>query len=129
MNLLITGSRNWERTDIIKALLLAHKDEIECVIHGCAKGADTIAGDAAQALNLIVEEYPAQWHIHGRRAGMIRNQQMLDEACPSHVWAFPTKSSIGTWDMVRRAQKEDIPVFLFEFHQGQLVPRLLVNDT
>lgn len=49
---------------------------------------------------------------HGRAAGPIRNQQMLDEGKPHLVVAFP--GGTGTADMVRRAQAAGVLVLVGE---------------
>ena len=56
-----------------------------------------------------METHPADWSTHGRAAGPIRNQQMVDRGADICL-AFPTSSSIGTWDCVRRAKAAGIPV-------------------
>jgi hypothetical protein len=56
-------------------------------MHGAARGADRLAGAAALRLGLEVVEYPADWKRHGRRAGYVRNEQML-AAGPDLVVAF-----------------------------------------
>jgi hypothetical protein len=78
------------------------------IIHGKAKGADRIADEWAVVNFLPIEEYPADWDAHGKAAGAIRNQQMLDEGKPDMVVAFPGR--VGTADMVRRARKAGIRV-------------------
>ena len=82
------------------------------VIEGEARGADRMAGQFARARGLEVESYPARWEKFGRAAGVIRNQQMLDEGRPTRV-AFAHRDldrSRGTADMVRRAGKAGLPV-------------------
>lgn len=78
------------------------------IISGAARGADQMAIDWAVINWCRFEEYPADWNQHGRRAGPIRNQKMLDEGKPDLVIAFP--GGIGTHDMVRRAKKAGIEV-------------------
>jgi hypothetical protein len=39
---------------------------------------------------------------------------MLDDFEPDLVLAFPTKNSVGTWDMIRRARKAGVPVEIQE---------------
>lgn len=78
------------------------------VISGKAKGADTLAIDWAVVNWLQWEEYPTDWKMHGKAAGHIRNQQMLDEGKPDLVVAFP--GGRGTADMVRRSKKAGIEV-------------------
>ena len=51
----------------------------ECiVIHGAARGADSIFAKAAESTHADVESYPAQWDTYGKSAGHRRNKQMLD---------------------------------------------------
>ena len=75
------------------------------IIHGGAKGADSIAGNLATYLNMKVIKYPADWDKYGKAAGVLRNQQMLDEGYPDLVVYFhkDLENSKGTKDMVKRA--------------------------
>ena len=75
------------------------------IIHGGAKGADSIAGNLATYLNMKVIKYPADWDKYGKAAGVLRNQQMLDEGHPDLVVYFhkDLENSKGTKDMVTRA--------------------------
>ena len=50
------------------------------LLHGAARGADGAIGLAAEQLGWEVLPVPAQWQLHGRRAGMLRNRQMLQQA-------------------------------------------------
>jgi len=72
------------------------------VIHGAARGADTIAGEWAKAEGIQVVTVPANWEGDGMSAGPKRNQLMLDLLEPDIVVAFP--GGFGTADMVRRAK-------------------------
>lgn len=68
---------------------------------------------ASLTLGLHVDEYPADWDNHGKRAGPIRNQRMLDQD-PDLVIAFVPKTGItrGTGDMVKRANQKGTKVQL-----------------
>ncbi len=112
MRLLICGSRNWTDRDII--LRAVKKRNPSVIIEGECQGADKLAASVAEELGIPVEKFPADWAKHGRRAGPIRNQQMLDEGKPDYVLAFPAKESRGTWDMVRRAEKAGIEIEVLE---------------
>lgn len=57
---------------------------------------------------VIERPFPADWVTLGKAAGPIRNQQMLDEAKPDWVVAFPGGN--GTADMVRRARKAGVKI-------------------
>lgn len=78
------------------------------IISGCAWGPDTIAIQWADTYGLEVEKYPADWKKYGKRAGFIRNKQMLDEGKPDLVVAFP--GGKGTAMMVDIARKAGIEV-------------------
>ncbi|SIT15856.1 DUF2493 domain-containing protein [Paracoccus saliphilus] len=83
--------------------------EITEIVSGMAKGADTIAADWAHCFGFGLLEFPADWKAHGRAAGPIRNQRMIDEGKPDAVIAFP--GGLGTADTVRRAKKAGLPVY------------------
>jgi hypothetical protein len=120
MKVLVTGSRDWEDRALIRAALKAIGATI--VIHGAqAKknaatgepmaGADWHAKMAANELGIPNIPYPAFWGNHGKAAGPIRNQKMIDENPDIGMClAFPLPGSRGTWDCVERADKAGIPV-------------------
>ena len=108
---LVCGDRKWsDRWVIIRRLATFESGTV--VIEGCSRGADRIAEVAATYLGFAVEHYPAQWKTHGRPAGSIRNQQMLDQSRPELVIAFHAdiEKSKRTADLVRRARTAGIPV-------------------
>lgn len=78
------------------------------IIAGGARGADTLAIDWAVVNGCGFTEYPADWKTHGKKAGMLRNQRMINEGRPDLVVAFP--GGRGTADMVRRAKANGIEV-------------------
>lgn len=45
--------------------------------HGGARGFDVWAAGAAAGLGLAVSVFPADWGVHGKAAGPIRNRDML----------------------------------------------------
>jgi len=89
---------NWLPTDII-------------IVNGNAAGVDHASTDWAVCSYAPVEIYPADWGTHGKAAGPIRNQQMLDTGIDLVV-AFPGGN--GTADMIRRAIKAGVPVRFIE---------------
>lgn len=115
----MTGSRNWRSRSPIYRALIASKATI--VVHGGAQGADDLAAQIARSLGLQVRAYPADWTRYGRSAGPRRNQEMLDaEHRPDEpidlVLAFPTSQSVGTYDMISRAERAGIRVILPAAH-------------
>jgi hypothetical protein len=83
------------------------------LIQGGARGADEMARDWwqshwGQGREGTMDNYPPNWGAHGRAAGPIRNQQMLEEARPDLVVAFP--GGKGTRDMVTRSRAAGVKV-------------------
>lgn len=82
---------------------------LDKIVHGGAKGADTLAHEWANSRKLVVVRSPADWNTYGKSAGMIRNRSMLDYA-PQVVIAF--KGGTGTENMITISRQAEIPVFI-----------------
>lgn len=110
---LVCGGRDYADQATLFGVLdmLAEERVINTVIQGGAAGADRLARIWATSRNHHVDEFPADWAAHGKAAGPIRNQRMIDEARPTLVLAFA--GGRGTADMVRRARASGIPVQQF----------------
>lgn len=116
MRVLVCGSRNWKDDKFIHEYLeVFNKNyhgygEIDVLIHGGARGADTIAGEFAESNNIKVVKFSAEWKKYGKAAGPMRNNKMLTEGKPDIVIAFINKNqrSRGSKHMVRLAKKANI---------------------
>lgn len=78
------------------------------IIQGGADGADRWARRWAEYHRHEYMNFPPDWKTHGKAAGPIRNQRMIDVGRPDLVIAFPGGN--GTADMVRRAEAAGIEV-------------------
>lgn len=112
--LLVCGSRDLTipLTDMVAyiRLMMDEHPDIDRIIHGGARGIDTLAGQAAGKLRLAVTAYPADWATLGRRAGPERNRRMLTEGKPVAVLAIRNEGdSPGTDNMVSQAQRAGVP--------------------
>lgn len=108
---LVCGGRDFtDESAMINALMRIEEEHgpFSLVIHGGARGADTLAGRWASMEKIKVHVFPANWKRDGKAAGPIRNQRMLDEGAPDLVVAFP--GGRGTADMVRRATAHGVKV-------------------
>lgn len=117
LTVLFSGSRKFRKIymirDVILEALSEYEDDRDIVfVHGGAHGVDWTAGFWAGLFEIETRVYPADWNQYGNRAGPIRNQQMLDEEDVDLVLAFPGPNSIGTWDMIKRAQKANIKTII-----------------
>lgn len=78
------------------------------IIHGEAKGADSLAKDWAKSRNIEQIGFPAQWNKYGKAAGFLRNTEMLEVGKPDIVVAFP--GGTGTAMMCKIAAAADVEV-------------------
>lgn len=111
LRVLVCGGRNYNNRDHIHNVLCdldAMVGPISCIIHGCASGADSEAFIWSQMVGALHAPFRADWRAHGKAAGPIRNQRMIDEGKPDLVVAFP--GGRGTDDMVRRARSAGVEV-------------------
>lgn len=90
---------NWLPTDIL-------------IIHGGAKGADSLADKWAVNHFAQIKEYPAEWETYGKAAGPIRNKYMLLNSEPDIVVAFP--GGRGTAHMIKTAKNEGYNVLIID---------------
>lgn len=107
----ITLERGWVTPEELRDEVGNYLPEV-VIISGAARGVDTFAADWAIVNGTGLEEYPAQWDKYGKRAGYIRNQQMLDEGKPDLVVAFP--GGKGTKMMIDIARKAGVEVVEIE---------------
>lgn len=112
MRVLVCGSRHFQDYELLKETLDGY--EFTEIIHGKARGADTLAGDYGRSNGIEVREFPADWNKYGRGAGPIRNSQMLKEGKPELVIAFRAPDSRGTQNMIDQAQKAGVEVRIID---------------
>lgn len=126
MKILVTGDRKWNDWDVIRNAFTSIEfmfdvsmHDIE-LIHGNAPGADTMASRIIYTAGGKVKAYPANWSYYRRSAGPIRNTVMLNENSDIKiVLAFhdDIEHSKGTKDMVMKARKANIPVFVYSHYE------------
>ena len=100
MRVIIAGSRGIVNYN---ALLQAIQDsgfEITTVISGGARGADRLGERFARENKIPLHIYAANWELHGRAAGYIRNKEMVDNA----------DALICLWDGESRGSKHTIEI-------------------
>jgi hypothetical protein len=121
---MVTGSRDWTDAGKVRSAfrdaqeiaLTRFRQRIDSgsvvLILGDGNGLDTIADEIGrEEFFWETITYPADWKQHGKAAGPIRNQQMVDTK-PDLVLAFPLPGSRGTWDAVERAEAKGIKVVI-----------------
>ena len=100
---LVCGGRHYSDVALVfRVLDMLRPTE---VIQGGATGADALAAQWAKARKVVgLVTCKADWAKHGKAAGPIRNQHMLDTRKPDLVVAFPGGN--GTRDMIDRAHSQ-----------------------
>jgi hypothetical protein len=135
--ILITGSRTWDDRQF---MLDAISDAVQegnvwgfpvVVVHGGARGADTLAGEIARELGFREEVHLAQWmkhtdecpawHTSGvacRMAGHRRNAEMVALGADVCL-AFIKDGSKGATGCAELARLEGIPTVRYEVKTGE----------
>ena len=88
MKVLVCGGRNFNDYNFLKQRLDKGLGKINLIIHGAARGADSLADKWAKENNISTITFPADWKKHGNKAGFIRNAEMLAKSDPDFVIAF-----------------------------------------
>lgn len=114
MKLLVCGSRTFDDEKIVDLVLDSYQAEANVIHnedlvirHGDAKGADALAKAWAIREGVEQEPFPADWEGAGRKAGIERNSEMLQDGTVDAGVAFldkPLTESRGTFDMVKKLQ-------------------------
>jgi len=105
----VTGGRSYRLWTVVINVMrrLQAEDPDTVIVHGGAPGADETCEFTAMQFDLATERHEAAWDKHGRAAGPIRNQAMVDSGLDLLI-VFP--GGRGTADMVRRARAAGVPV-------------------
>jgi hypothetical protein len=126
---LITGSRNWNNDFLIHNTLtafhwmLAGDNQITLVSGACPTGADAIGEKVARHLGWEVERHPADWAQYSKRAGAIRNREMVALGADICL-AFILDGSWGSTHCAGLAQKAGIYTQKYERWTSGLSPYL-----
>jgi len=124
MKLAVVGSRDFDDYELVARTIGTHFyyminyihsgiDNDNEIISGGARGADKVGKQYALNCGLIYIEFPAEWNKHGKSAGFIRNQQIVN-ACDV-VLAFWDGKSKGTENTIALAKKAKKPTFIVYF--------------
>lgn len=116
---LACGGRDFEDERFVRAVLMRHLNTPDCIVfEGGALGADTLIRRYCRKHGIDVITVWANWERWKRRAGPIRNGEMLRQALALAAWletgvealiVFP--GGVGTANMVTRARRQGITVY------------------
>lgn len=120
MKVLVSGGRDFADWPTLWRVLdeIHEKTPITLLVHGAARGADTLARywAAARGVPETGDKYRVNWDaerradpVGWRKAGQLRNARMLAAERPDLVVAFPTGGP-GTAGLMHRARKAGVEV-------------------
>lgn len=126
----VAGGRDFDNYPALKsaleALLAARPAEEGAarlvIVSGGSTGADRLGERFAREHGLEHEVYPAEWSVHGRSAGPIRNAEMA--RISDELAAFWDGRSRGTRHMIGQMRRLGKPCAVFDY-QGRPRPEAL----
>jgi hypothetical protein len=108
MKIAIIGSRVFNDYELLCNHLEEYKSKVTLVVSGKANGADYLGEKWAIDNNIQTLIFPADWKTHGKRAGLIRNQDIIKNC--DGVVAFWDGISKGTSHSLSLATKYSKPI-------------------
>ena len=102
MRVAIVGSRDYPDLIKVREYVDSLPDDT-VIITGGARGVDSEAESAARSRGLSVVIHEAEWNRHGKKAGPIRNTEVVND-CDKLV-AFWDGQTPGTKDVISKASK------------------------
>lgn len=111
MKVAVVGSRGFDDYGRLKAVLDGFN--VTTIVSGGAKGADLLGERYADENNLEKLIFLPDWGTHGRAAGFVRNQDIIDNA--DMVVACWDGKSRGTRDSMKKThqQKKNLMIIYF----------------
>jgi hypothetical protein len=106
----IVGSRDYPRPDLVRAFVAGLPTDC-VVVSGGAPGVDATAEAAALEAGLATLIFPADWDGLGRKAGPIRNAEIVTHA--DRIVAFWDGASRGTTNSVLQATGRKLPIEIY----------------
>lgn len=100
MKIAIVGSRNFNDYSTLKKYINNKLEEldiindVDTIVSGGAKGADSLGERYAEEYSLEKIIFPAEWNKYGKRAGFIRNEYIIQNC--DVCFAFWDGESHGT---------------------------------
>lgn len=115
MRVIVAGGRDfidWEHTCLVLDHITTPLSNLE-IVSGGARGADAQGERYAEDVGCHIRIFPADWDKHGKRAGILRNEEM---ALYGHILvAFWDGKSPGTKHMIQAALKACLQIHVYHY--------------
>jgi hypothetical protein len=83
------------------------------IVSGGARGTDALGEKFAKVYDIDLKIFPAEWDLHGKSAGYIRNSTMAEYA--DVLIAFWDGRSKGTKHMIDTANRNNLEVHVIKY--------------
>jgi hypothetical protein len=111
MRVIIAGSRNENRYDIVANAIDLSEYKVTKIISGGCRGVDKLGEQYAKDHKIPFQVFKAEWSRYGKAAGPVRNQKMAESADALIAILYP--GSKGTRSMIKIALKQGLKVFVY----------------
>lgn len=111
MKIAVIGSRTFKDYTLLKKIL--DEENIDMIVTGGAKGADSLSQHYAKLNGLTVLIFYPNWKEFGKAAGFVRNHKIVEQA--DKVIAFWDGVSKGTKSSLDIALKQNKPIRIVDF--------------
>jgi hypothetical protein len=112
MKVIVAGSRELTDIRLVDQAIMDSKVHITELVSGGARGVDAMGEQWARLNDVPVKVFPANWNLHGKAAGPIRNRQMAEYAdflvC---IWDGCSRGTKNMFETMRSLKK---PYFVLE---------------
>lgn len=82
------------------------------IVSGGARGADSLGARYARECGLKLTEFIPDWDRHGKRAGFIRNQDIIENCdCVLAFWDGKSKGTGNSLSIAKRLKKTTLIVY------------------
>jgi hypothetical protein len=119
MNIAIIGSRSFTNYNLLNETIYDYcqKNSIDIkslqIVSGGAIGADKLGEKFAKNNNLKTLIFLPDWAKHGRKAGILRNADIIDNS--NVIFAFWDGQSKGTLNSINRSKKQNKELYIINY--------------
>jgi hypothetical protein len=112
MKTIIAGSRTIEDYTTVLDAVKQSGFTITEIVSGTARGVDRLGERYGEEHGIPIERFPADWDTHGKRAGYLRNETMINYAdALIAIWDGISK---GTNHAINLAKEKGLKVFIYK---------------
>lgn len=123
MKLAIIGSRDFVDYNRLKEVILDYfsffdendrkrKFDFDEIVSGGARGADFCGKKLAEEYNIKLTEFIPNWDLHGKKAGLMRNSDIIKAADVIFVaWDGVSRGTANSLSIAKRLKKDTLIIY------------------